>query len=281
MSEDLRAKIEEYKAALVQDPKSSVFSGLCNAYLQLGQLDDALEVALKGSWESPQSTVGHLAVGRVYFEKKVLKKAEEAFFRALSIDQMCIPAYKGLARIYRNNGDHAKASDILTKAIMLDPGDASLQQMIESLSSPEVSTQSSPEAATEIATGSNVASQEPAMDQPSDGMKSITTATIADIYIEQGLYDKALEVYRELLTEKPNDPGVQQKISELQGLINSAGSTTPNPNDSQSSEDVQQSTVAPVVDEAMAANTSGGDDLSVIAKLNDWLGSIQARRNRV
>ncbi|PLY03592.1 MAG: hypothetical protein C0623_00820 [Desulfuromonas sp.] len=281
MSEDLRAKIEEYKAALVQDPKSSVFSGLCNAYLQLGQLDDALEVALKGSWESPQSTVGHLAVGRVYFEKKVLKKAEEAFFRALSIDQMCIPAYKGLARIYRNNGDHAKASDILTKAIMLDPGDASLQQMIESLSSPEVSTQSSPEAATEIATGNNVASQEPAMDQPSDGMKSITTATIADIYIEQGLYDKALEVYRELLTEKPNDPGVQQKISELQGLINSAGSTTPNPNDSQSSEDVQQSTVAPVVDEAMAANTSGGDDLSVIAKLNDWLGSIQARRNRV
>ena len=147
-----------------------------------------------------------------------LNKAEEAFYKALAVDQMCIAAYKGLAIILKNKGDIQKASDILTKAIMLDPGDQSLQQMIESLSAPpgagNESAQVNPEPAS---------SQEPAMDQTTDGMKPITTATIADIYVEQGLYDKALEVYKELLAENPQDLSVQQKISELQALISGAG----------------------------------------------------------
>ena len=72
----------------------------------------------------------------IYYQRKVTGKAEAAFYKALSVDQMCVPAYKGLATIFRDQGDVQKASDILTKAIMLDPGDTSLQQMIESLSPP-------------------------------------------------------------------------------------------------------------------------------------------------
>ncbi len=151
---------------------------------------------------------------------------------------------------------------------MLDPGDQSLQQMIQSLSVPADAGAD----AGQVASGPVVA-EEPAMDQTSDGMKPITTATIADIYVEQGLYDKALEVYQELLSENPQDVTVQQKISELKALISGAGAAPTAQASAPVTEPVTQEPPAP------AAQAVGGD--VVIEKLNNWLAAIQARRNRV
>jgi tetratricopeptide (TPR) repeat protein len=262
----LLAKIDEYKTTLSQDPKSTVFVQLCDAYLQLEQIDDALEVALKGTWELPQFADGYVAVGRVYYYRNVVAKAEAAFYKALSVDQMCIPAYKGLATILKDQGDLPKASDILTKAIMLDPGDTSLQQMIESLSSPSGAAQE-----VNQVVSAPITHQEPVMDQSSDSMKPITTATIADIYIEQGLYDKALDVYRELLTENPQDVTVQQKISELQGLMNNSSAPV-------SAAPVEPQAITP---DMSFANLETGSSNVVLDRLNGWLAAIQARRNRV
>lgn len=275
----MQQKIEELRSTLEKDPKSTSFVALVDAYRQSGQMDDALEVALRGTWELPQYPEGYVAVGRVYAQRKVFRKAEEFFYKALSVDQMSISAYKGLARIYREQGDLQKTSDILTKAIMLDPSDQSLQRMIESLSDSGDSTPvNAPQpAATEP--------REDIMDQQSAGMKPITTATIADIYVEQGLYDKALEVYRELLAEKPDDPSVQQKISELESLMNSSvaesNATAASSAETGSMPDHQteQATAAPNVEGSEETTHSDPDDL--IDKLSAWLESIQARRSRV
>lgn len=270
----LTSRIEEFKAALAQDPKATVFVSLVDAYLQSGQVDDALEVALRGTWELPQFADGFAAVGRVYYHRGVTGKAEGAFFQALSVDQMCVPAYKGLASIYKDQGDIQKASDILTKAIMLDPGDASLQKMIESLSSPAAVTPDVSPVVSEPST-----EQETVMDEGSGDMKPITTATIADIYVEQGLYEKALEVYRELLQDNPQDLAVQQKISELEALINSGAPVA-------HAAAQPQADVVPTVAETPAAEVTSAaphciGSEAVLDKLNDWLATIQARRNRV
>lgn len=252
-------KIEEYKSALERDPKSTLFVALSDAYRQSGQLDDSLEVALKGTWELPEFAAGYAAVGRVYAQRKVFAKSEAAFYRALSVDQTYIPAYKGLARVYREQGEIQKASDILTKAIMLEPDDTSLQQMIETIATTSNAVESG-----------SVVNQEIVMEQSSAEMKSITTTTIAEIYIEQSLYDKALEVYRELLGKNPQDVSVQQKISELESLIKNGGAPA--------------AAAEPVAVSAPAAVTASEPLVSsntVIEKLNGWLNTIQARRNRV
>ena len=225
--------------------------------------------------QPPQFALGYVAVGRVYAQRNVYAKAEEALYRALSVDQTCISAYKGLAKIYKDQEDIQKASDILTKAIMLEPGDTSLQQMLESL--PALFNNSDVGSAG-IDSGSGVTepvvNKELAMDQTSDGMKPITTATIADIYIEQGLYDKALQVYRELLSENSQDVAVHQKISELEALMNSDGAQMPY------SVDTIQPVSAVVSEPLNTSVIATGSDI-VIKKLNGWLESIQARRNRV
>lgn len=268
--EVLLSKIHELKEVLSRDPKSVKFVQLSESYRQLGQLDDALEVSLRGTWELPQFADGYVAVGRVYFQRQVLGKAEESFYKALSVDQMCIPAYKGLARLHKEQGDIQKASDILTKAIMLDPGDLSLQKMIESLGNLDADAHITPDNPPN--TPEPVAQQEPAMEMTSDGMKPITTATIADIYIEQGFYDKALDVYRDLLNKNPNDLSVQQKISELEVLMNSGVAQSASPT-------VSPAPVEPALSEETAAPSS--DNGALIDKLSRWLEAIQARRNRV
>ncbi|HEX9860752.1 MAG TPA: tetratricopeptide repeat protein [Nitrospirota bacterium] len=46
----------------------------------------------------------------------------------------------------------------------------------------------------------------------------INTDTLAELYIKQGFYDRAFNIYNEMLKENPGDPVLRQKIEELNML---------------------------------------------------------------
>lgn len=48
---------------------------------------------------------------------------------------------------------------------------------------------------------------------------SMHTETMADIFIAQGLYDKAMNIYKERLASDPDNKRIIQKSEELQKLI--------------------------------------------------------------
>jgi pentatricopeptide repeat protein len=52
---------------------------------------------------------------------------------------------------------------------------------------------------------------------------SIPTKTMADIYIRQGLYDKAMDVYKEILSSDPENKQIIRKCEELRMLMESKG----------------------------------------------------------
>jgi tetratricopeptide (TPR) repeat protein len=265
----IKDKIKEYRKALLQDPKSMVFVPLAIYYLKSGMLDDALEVALRGTWELPDYPPGYVVVGRVYAQRDVHEKSIAAFQKAIEIDPSCLDAYKLMARTYREQGNIDAAINLLTNAVFIFPDENSLKLMLESLA--PVSADQPP---------TTVESVEPLSIE--DTAKPITTATIAEIYIEQGLYSKALEVYRELF-EKTKSVEVAKKIAEIEILDQggAAQSTTsevlpdvaPFPNPSVEIEPApaapQSSGVAPV------------SERSVLDTLNGMLTYIQSRRNRV
>ena len=108
-------------------------------------------------------------------------------------------------------------------------------------------------------------------------MKPITTATIAGIYIEQGLYDKALDVYRELYAET-RAPEVAQKIAEIEMLV--AGQKSQTEPVAPTPEPVEPVVAAPpAAEQSIDSGPLSGE--SVLDTLNSMLASIQARRNRV
>jgi tetratricopeptide (TPR) repeat protein len=53
---------------------------------------------------------------------------------------------------------------------------------------------------------------------------SISTETLADLYAQQGLTDKALEIYRQILQERPEEEVIGLKIMALEGEMDQPGS---------------------------------------------------------
>ncbi len=52
-----------------------------------------------------------------------------------------------------------------------------------------------------------------------------TTDTLAELYISQGFFEKAVEIYERMLVDKPNSRGLQDKLSWVRAAV--AGAVTP------------------------------------------------------
>ena len=64
--------------------------------------------------------------------------------------------------------------------------------------------------------GASPETPEPSMDHSATG-GAISTETLADLYAKQGLSDKAAEIYRQILDERPEDQSVLLKLRALEG----------------------------------------------------------------
>ena len=47
---------------------------------------------------------------------------------------------------------------------------------------------------------------------------SLNTRTLADIYMEQGVYNKALEIYADLAKKDPNNAEIKSRLNEIEKL---------------------------------------------------------------
>ena len=56
----------------------------------------------------------------------------------------------------------------------------------------------------------------PESDRERGGGPEIATGTLAEIYAQQGLYDRALEIYRRIAQRSPADDRVAARIAELE-----------------------------------------------------------------
>ncbi|NTW65539.1 MAG: tetratricopeptide repeat protein [Nitrospirae bacterium] len=57
-----------------------------------------------------------------------------------------------------------------------------------------------------------------------EGGDDLNTDTLAELYISQGFYDKAVEIYQGMLEEQPQNKALQQKLEELRAMASTAES---------------------------------------------------------
>jgi tetratricopeptide (TPR) repeat protein len=122
----------------------------------------------------------------------------------------------------------------------------------------------------------------PATETPRDEMD---TATLADIYLQQGFHQKAEEIYRRILQDQPGNEGIRRKLEEVSRLL---GPTVP-PTDSPWEGTTGPSPVsaAPpretfVAAEAVPAGGNAAADRETghtkIATLTEWLARARAMK---
>ncbi len=272
------ANIARYIEAINRDPRSTAFVPLAEIYRQMGLLDDALEVANRGVANVPGFASGFIVLGRILAQRGLLTESSQAFSKAVELDPESLQALKGLAKVLGLKGERERAREILARATALHPqdtGPATLQPAAAAGPSAPPIIPENPVPQT-IVTSSPLPSavSAPAIPGEDEG-EPIQTATIAEIYVQQGLLKKALKVYRDLLLAEPDNKGLAVRYRQLGSqLAGEAGS--PEPLTESPSEAVPPQ-------EQLSADAGGEEPASteVVNRLDRWLAAIQDRRAHV
>jgi tetratricopeptide (TPR) repeat protein len=223
-SGSLVGKISSYLQIVSKDPHSTAFVPLSEAFRQIGLLDDALEAARLGTSMLPHFSPGFATLGRILGQMGQIDEAMSAFARALSIDRQSLSALLGLARLHLVRGEREQARRILLQAAEFHPQDEMVENMLVALDLPRPWGRIAPlplvEASPVVSAVESESGAEPAG-------KPIPTATLAEIYVKQGLTEQAIRVYEEIFRLDPGNLMTAGRLAELRGVPPTAADSPP------------------------------------------------------
>jgi tetratricopeptide (TPR) repeat protein len=274
----LLGKIAAYTEILVKDPRSTIFVSLAETYRKMGMFEDSRQIIAKGLELHPDFSPAHIVLARVLCQIEEFEASATAFKYALDLDSQSLAALVGYARVQILLGQESEARELLLSARELSPADPIINKLLLSL--PE---------------------QEPVLDDENieehvpEGVSEISSeplisATLAELYLKQGLRHEALKVYQDLSTQSPNDLDLRRKIKELENDITVADSFSNNldsnnePNDSVQGFSRKEPDIDGMieVDEAsVQPEIQLSPEESILETLNQWLSNIEKRRGHV
>ncbi|SRR5579871_2123216 len=204
--DSVTSEITELKKKLEENPDSLVFAPLAEAYRKQGNLEEAFKICKKGLEKHPNNASARVVLGRVYQGQGKVQDAASELKKVLELDPENLMAHSLLGSIYMEKGDHQAAIEEYQKILTLNPDDeetqTSLKQAIE-------------KAAGESKPSTSFKSEPSADEKRTTSKDSTATLTVAELYLKQGHYDKAIEVFRELLANDPQNLMLRQKLTEV------------------------------------------------------------------
>ena len=271
-----------------RDPDGRGFAPLADAYRRAGDAKQALELLGDGMDRHPDFTPGHVVAARLYVEQGLFTEAEIAARRVLDLDPENVDALRSLVRALDEEGEvadfgtlapdepEAVAEDEVTDFGGLAPDEPEVvaEEEVADFAAlapdePEVAPEEE-----EVADFAALAPDEPevvAEDEvtdfgaltPDEPAEEIRTRTMADLYVTQGLIDRAIEVYEHLADADPDDAELRERLEQLysgdQGTDGGSGETGAQPAES------------PAVEQVLEADE--GDDTEVETLARDLAGS--------
>jgi tetratricopeptide (TPR) repeat protein len=256
VSESLNQQIDRlqeiYKSE--KDPQGRAFVPLAEAHRRLGDLGKALAVLQEGLAAHPDFASAHMVAGWVHRSRKEPDDAMRSFERVLELDAENVLARAAIAELlndqqaqaYRDKMAGKKAAEHAAAATADDERPVA---PIASLA-PDATTTTPVAAPESVSDGvdrpvvpiGSLAPGEPeetiaaagplpngagrpvvsvlSLAPDGDGVagRRIYTKTLAELYAGQDATDKAIEVYRKLISDDPDDAALSIRMAELESL---------------------------------------------------------------
>ena len=229
---DIEQLFERYSQA----PESKLFVLLADACRKIGRADEALEICEKGIEIHPTYASGHVVKGKCLYDLDRHYDAQKAFEEVLTYDGDNLVALKYLGMMEAQAERYETAREYLTHILRIDPDNAEIAEALKHIKTQEdndvVEASNNPSAdetvesdseepvvlqVSDDATWKDEAPDAPGADEgpETEEQGELATVTLADIYADQGYTDKALKIYREILSTQPDNEAVKAKIAAL------------------------------------------------------------------
>ena len=192
-------ELDLFQQMMSKDPSSQVYVYLAEALLEREMYGEAIETCVNGLRLRPHDLRARVILGLSYLRTEELERAESELLKAKEMLEINTVTYRALAELYDQKGDLKQSGRY--------------RQLFEAIHAPETG-----EAETEVAETES----KPVDEEIPEEDTEVATATMAELYEEQGHLDKAAEVYRNILETSPETEGVEAKLADLEKRITDA-----------------------------------------------------------
>lgn len=236
------------------DPEGRGFVCLADAYRRAGDSRECLRILRDGLRRHPRISAGHVVRGWVYSEQGDLSDAEDAFRAALGVDPRNVAALRGLGETLVRAGDLGGALEAYRTLLPLDPLDRDLPDRILDLESTREAAEAGAEDTAEAQgearkvwdrpdevaeeldwTVASLQADEseplppdapprveeggareeiPSISPATRREDALVTRTMGDIFLRQGLFQEAEDVFRRLLARSPGDRELEARLND-------------------------------------------------------------------
>jgi predicted Zn-dependent protease len=240
-------EIKNYEEQLTKSPDSFCFAKLSEIYLAVGLVDDALQTARQGVLRHPDYLAGQRSLALACRAKGLQAECLQALQRVTAALPEDASSQKLLARLHSENGDRVAAVEVYRVLSEFEPDDVECrmelaalehvssssfelaesewdddEEIIEDLEIVEDDESDSDyQAAQAEAVAERLEPEAVVAVLPEAGYDPLSTVTVAELYVTQGYIQRALEIYRSILSDDPDNGQVRARIAalELQALV--------------------------------------------------------------
>ena len=273
-----------YEQRWAEQPDSTYFVPLANAYRAVGRSQQAIETLKEGLERHPDYLSARGALAAAYHSAGLTTEAEEEAQRVLAAQPENLLVRRLLVACHRERGRLGEALAETRQILRLAPDDTRIQATLEELEA--LLDQDAKEAVAEAPpaepTPAEAPTEEPTEPEP--------TETLAELYANQGHLEEAIAVYHSLLEKEPENERLHQRLEALQGEL--APPAPPEPALAAEEEAPEEALAVLVDDEAAIEeihslfpseqppepHEEDDPNAHVIATLEGWLGSLERRR---
>ena len=221
-----------------------------------GQLQRVIEECLNALDKYPDDINIRRLLGETYFDDGRALEAESVFKEVIAHIEDLISCYSLQADLLIRQNREDEAVKVLKLYLAHRPDDQKALSLLESLQPREEIPDESKPAMEEEIIPVEEPEEETAEVTGEERLPDIATATLAEIYYDQGRVEEAAEIYKKVIAQNPDDTKSQQRLDEIRGMM-----------------------------EQSQAEETGREDMArrkkekMIAVLESWLESIQEQSN--
>ncbi len=224
----MSALLNKLEVICSKNPTSLLFARLAEGVLRQNDLKRAQDICRRGLRYRPSYAAGHLVMGKCYLASERFEDARQEFHKVLQLDSDNLAALWYLGQVELELGFEDRALGLLERAYVLDSFNSELAERIEMLKKGS-RDEGLGESGLSLGPGLQVEIEAAAADQDltalveeiggdgaaSENLEPIATSTLAELYAEQGLMRKALDILERVHLRDPEDLGVKQRLEEL------------------------------------------------------------------